>query len=94
MRITNVKVIATRPGQGPGPDRLKGFAKIVIDDCLVVHDIRIIKGHGGYLVAMPDKKLKDGSFQDVIHPINKGAREMIERAVMDEYRKVIGGRAA
>ena len=92
MRITDVKVIAAKPGTGS--EKCKGFARIVIDDCIAVHDIRIVKGHVGYIIAMPDKKRKDGSFQDLVHPINKGTRELIERAVMDEYRKVTGGRAA
>jgi stage V sporulation protein G len=40
-------------------DKLRGFASITIDDCLVVRDIKIIEGGKGLFVAMPSRKLCD-----------------------------------
>ena len=40
-------------------DKLRGFASITIDDCLVVRDIKIIEGGRGLFVAMPSRKLCD-----------------------------------
>jgi len=40
-------------------DRLRGFASITVDDCLVIRDIKIIEGGKGLFVAMPSRKLCD-----------------------------------
>lgn len=40
-------------------DKLRGFASITVDDCLVVRDIKIIEGGRGLFVAMPSRKLCD-----------------------------------
>lgn len=42
------------------PDKkLKAYCSIIIDNCLVIHDIRIISGKNGLFVAMPSRKLMD-----------------------------------
>jgi len=40
-------------------DKLRGFASVTVDDCLVVRDIKIIEGGRGLFVAMPSRKLCD-----------------------------------
>ena len=40
-------------------DKLRGFASITLDECLVVRDIKIIEGGRGLFVAMPSRKLCD-----------------------------------
>jgi len=40
-------------------DKLRAFASVTIDDCVVVRDIKIIEGGGGLFVAMPSRKLCD-----------------------------------
>lgn len=40
-------------------DKLRGFASITIDDCIVVRDIKVIDGGRGMFVAMPSRKLCD-----------------------------------
>jgi stage V sporulation protein G len=55
MNITEIRIkllLSTR-------DKLRGFASITIDDCLVVRDIKIIEGAQGLFVAMPSRKLCD-----------------------------------
>lgn len=88
MNITEVKVFPVA-----GNEKLKAYVKLTFDDAFVVKDIKVIKGPGGYFVSMPSKRLKDGGFMDIIHPVNKGAREMLERAVMDEYKRAAGAAA-
>ncbi len=55
MNLTEVRV-KLLPRQS---DKLRGFASITIDDCLVVRDIKIIEGGKGLFVAMPSRKLCD-----------------------------------
>src|SRR5262245_61100465 len=55
MKITEIRIkllLSTR-------DKLRGFASITIDDCLVVRDVKIIEGARGLFVAMPSRKLCD-----------------------------------
>ncbi|MFO1009239.1 MAG: SpoVG family protein [Planctomycetota bacterium] len=40
-------------------DKLRAFASMTIDDCLVIRDIKIIEGGRGLFVAMPSRKLCD-----------------------------------
>ena len=41
------------------PDKLRGFASITIEDCLVIRDLKIIEGANGLFIAMPSRKLCD-----------------------------------
>ena len=89
MKITEVKInLMSRQ------DPLKAFASITIDNCFVIHDLRIIKTEERFFVAMPSKKIKDGSgekdiYKDIAHPINKSTRDEIENAVMEEYQNTL-----
>ena len=80
--ITNVKVIKTE-----GNFRVKGIASITIDDSFVVHDLRILESERGLYVAMPSRRTPDGVFKDITHPINAETRELIQKAVLNEYDK-------
>lgn len=55
MNLTEIRVKLLPRQQ----DKLRGFASITIDDCLVVRDIKIIEGGRGLFVAMPSRKLCD-----------------------------------
>lgn len=85
MVITEVRVFPV------GEDKLKAFASIIIDDCFVVSDIKIIQGTSGLFVSMPSKKRKNGTFRDVAHPLNSETRRMIEERVIETYRSVLAG---
>ena len=80
--ITNVKITKIE-----GNMRVKGIASITIDDSFVVHDIKIIETQNGLYVAMPSKRTPAGEFKDIAHPINSEAREIIQKAVINEYEK-------
>lgn len=80
MRITDVKVFPVNE------DRLKAYITITIDDCFVIRDLKIIKGHDGLFVAMPSKKRKDGQFKDIAHPLNQETRDHIEKSIFDAYK--------
>jgi stage V sporulation protein G len=68
-------------------ERVKAFASITIDDEFVVHDLRIVQGEKGLFVAMPSRRLPNGEFRDVAHPIKSEVREMIQKAVLEEYER-------
>ncbi|MCL4557228.1 MAG: septation regulator SpoVG [Deltaproteobacteria bacterium] len=83
MEITEVKVFPVNE------ERLKAFATIIFDGCFVIRDLRVINGNNGLFVAMPSKKMKDGSYKDTAHPLNNETRQKIEDTVIDAYKKEI-----
>ncbi len=84
MNITEVKVFPANEG------RLKGYATMVFDECFIVRDMKIIKSDNGYFVSMPSRRKKDGSFKDIVHPLNADTRKLIEDRIIEEYKKVVG----
>jgi len=83
MEITDVRVKKLN-----SDNRLKAIAAITIDDCFVVHELRIIDGKEGLFVAMPSRKMPNGEFKDVAHPINQETRNRIESVVIDAYNNL------
>ena len=91
MEITQVRVFPVEE------DKLKAFVSIVLDECFVVSDIKIIQGANGLFVSMPSKRSRNGSFRDIAHPLNNETRRMIEERIIGEYRRVVaemGGEAS
>ena len=84
MEITEVKVF---PAKDDG--RLKAYATIVFENAFIIRDLKVIEGHKGLFVSMPSRKRKDGTFRDVVHPLNPETRRLIEERIIDEYNRVI-----
>jgi stage V sporulation protein G len=70
-------------------NKLKGFASITLDNAFVIRGLKVIEGSSGLFIAMPSRKRKDGTFQDIAHPINMGTREWMENQVIAAYREEI-----
>lgn len=84
MKITEVKVYpATETG------RLKAYATIVFDESFIVRDLKIIEGNKGLFVSMPSRRRKDGTFRDIVHPLNSSMRKSIEELVIEKYKTVL-----
>lgn len=66
---------------------MKAIVSVTFDDEFVVHDIKIIDGQNGLFVAMPSRKMADGEFRDIAHPINAETRQKIQEAIFEEYEK-------
>ena len=67
--------------------KLKAVASITIDDCFVVHDIKVIEGNDGPFIAMPSRKTNDGEFKDIAHPLNTETREELKNAILAAYEQ-------
>ena len=75
-------------------NKLKGFASITLDNAFVIRGLKIIEGASGLFIAMPSRKRKDGTFQDIAHPINMATREWMENQVIAAYRRRCSGSKA
>lgn len=83
MKITEAKVY---PAKEIG--KLKAYATIVFENCFIVRDLKVIEGTKGLFVSMPSRRRKDGSFRDIVHPLNSETRKMIEDTIIEEYNKL------
>ena len=68
---------------------MKAVISITFDDEFVVHDIKIIEGQNGPFIAMPSRKMGEGDFRDIAHPLNSETRNKIKDAIFAEYEKVL-----
>ena len=80
MIITDVKIRKTFD-EGP----MKAVASVTFDNELALHDVKVIYAREKYFVVMPSRKNPDGTYRDIVHPINSEARERLEKAVIDAY---------
>jgi stage V sporulation protein G len=90
MEITQIRVFPVYE------EKLKAFVSIILDECFVVSDIKIIQGTSGLFVSMPSKKRKNGTFRDIAHPLNNETRRRFEEQIIARYREVVaesGGEA-
>jgi stage V sporulation protein G len=69
-------------------DKLKAFVNITFDDVFVVRGLKVIEGKEGLFVCMPSRKLEDGTYKDIAHPITNEFRRQLEMQVLAEYRKL------
>ncbi len=81
MKITEIRITLR------DDNKLKGFASITLDDSFVVRGLKIIEGASGPFIAMPSRKRKDGTFQDIAHPINMETREWMEAQIITAYKQ-------
>lgn len=83
MKISDVRIrLVEKDGS-----KLKAVASITIDECFVIHDIKIIEGKEGFFISMPSRKTPDGEYRDIVHPINTETREQIISAILKAYEK-------
>jgi stage V sporulation protein G len=67
--------------------KIRAIASITIDECFVVHDIKVIEGNEGFFIAMPSRKTPEGEFKDIVHPLNTETRELIKDKILKEFDK-------
>ncbi len=85
MKISDVRIRFVKKDDS----KLKAVASITIDDCFVVHDIKVIEGADGPFIAMPSRKTNDGEFKDIAHPLNTETREILRNAILTAYAEEI-----
>ena len=80
MQITDIKI---RKFFDEGP--MKAIVSVTFDDALAVHDIKVINARDRFFIVMPSRKNPDGTYRDIVHPINSTFRAEMENAVIDAY---------
>ena len=99
MEITKVRIYLT------DEEHVMAYASIVLDEAFIIRDLKVIGMAGKLVVAMPSKKMKDGTHRDTAHPLNYETRRKIDAKVLEAYEearkaqpknmsKALAGRAA
>ena len=83
IQITDVKIRMVTADNS----NLNAVATIIVDDCIAIHDIKIISGDSGEFIAMPSRKTPTGEFKDIIHPINTQTREFMRDVILAAYKR-------
>jgi stage V sporulation protein G len=83
MKITEVNISLRNE------DKLKAFVNVTFDDAFVVRGMKVIKGTSGYFISMPSRKMPDGTYRDIAHPIQNEFRNYVEREILQEYQNAL-----
>lgn len=84
MNITDIRV---RKISAEG--RMKAVVSVTFDEAFVIHDIKVVEGEKGLFVAMPSKRMPDGEYKDIAHPISSEVRGVLQAAVLEAYDKAL-----
>jgi stage V sporulation protein G len=68
---------------------MKAVVSVTFDEAFVVHDIKVVEGEKGLFVAMPSKRMPDGEYKDIAHPISSEVRAVLQTAVLEAYEKAL-----
>ncbi len=87
MEISEVRINLNKGG------KVKAFAQVIFDGCFLLGDIRVLEGKEGTVyVSMPSRRLRNGSFRDIAHPLNTDTRKRLDDAILAEYERVAAER--
>ncbi len=82
MEITEVKIRKITDEA-----KMRAIVSVTFDNELVIHDIKIIRSYDRLFLAMPSRRLANGSFSDIAHPTTKALRDKIEKTVLAEFER-------
>jgi stage V sporulation protein G len=83
MEITEIRVTLRTE------DKLKAFVTVTFDKCFAVRNMKVVEGEKGLMLCMPSRKLADGTFKDVAHPIHSEFRTYLEKHILVAYEQEI-----
>ena len=85
MQITDVKVRKVFSDADP----MKAIVSVTLDGQLALHDIKVINTRDKLFIVMPSRKNPDGTYRDIVHPINADFRAELEAAVLKAYDEAL-----
>ena len=89
MKITDVKVRKLFNDEEP----MKAIVSVTFDGQLALHDIKVISARERLFIVMPSRKNPDGTYRDIVHPINAEFRAELESSVLAAYEQALDEQA-
>jgi stage V sporulation protein G len=93
MDITDVRIRRLSTDQ-TDTNKLRAIVSITLNSEFVVHDIKVIQGTDKLFIAMPSRRVEDGSYRDITHPITPGFRDKLQTAILEKYEEALAGAQA
>lgn len=82
MEITDIQFRQMYP-----TGRLRALVSVTFDGTFAVHDIKIIDGPDRLFLAMPSRRMTDGRYRDIVHPVGPEMRQALEHRILGEYQR-------
>ena len=64
---------------------MKAIVSVTFDNQLALHDIKVINARDKFFIVMPSRKNPDGTYRDIVHPINAEFRSELEQKIIEVY---------
>lgn len=81
MQITDIKIRKFFDDGSP----MKAIVSVTFDNQLALHDIKVINARDKFFIVMPSRKNPDGTYRDIVHPINAEFRSELEQKIIEVY---------
>lgn len=82
IKVTNVNVVKLDTN-----NKIRAVASIVINDAICIRGIKILENEQKFFIGFPSDKTPTGGYRDIAHPINQETREIIQKAIIEEFLK-------
>ena len=60
-----------------GPDKLRAVSSVILDDCFLVKNVRVVEGEKGLFVSLPSRRNVKGEWTEQCFPMTKELREKL-----------------
>ena len=60
-----------------GPDKLRAVCSVILDDCFLVKNVRVVEGEKGLFVSLPSRRNVKGEWVEHCFPMTKELREKL-----------------
>ena len=81
MKVTDIRIRTLKTPK----NKLKAFATIILDDSLVIRDLRIFANDKCDFVSMPSVKDQNGEWREIVTLIDTDLKNQIENYVLRAY---------
>ncbi len=81
MKVTDIRIRTLKTPK----NKLKAFATVILDDSIVIRDLRIFGNDKGDSVSMPSVKDQNGEWHEIVTLIDTDLKNQIENYVLRAY---------
>ncbi len=85
MKITDIRLRLGKGSEDGG--KLKAYVDVTFEECFVVHGLKVIEGQNGLFVAMPSRRMPNGEFKDIAHPITHDLRNELTNSIIQKFEQ-------
>lgn len=64
---------------------VRAVAVVILDDCFVVHNVKVIDVGNGPFLSLPSHRGRDRKWRNVCHPLNSEFRKELQEKVLAAY---------